>query len=934
MPGSSLRRRPAWKERARFLLPFLTVLVGLTVLAPLPTAAAAGPRHPAAGHREGTHYRNPVIPSNTPDPSIIRGLDGYYYLYTTTVRLGTSRQEHMFPIWRSANLVNWTYVGDALHHVPSWIEGPQYLGSPDVHYFNGRYYMYFSENGTKALPKYNSPAATPAGGVSAIGVLTAPTPAGPWKDAGPSAGGSYKHGPLLPPEWGFCTDPRNPACYNWEFDPYVYTAPGGQRYLYEGSFFGGNRVYELSASGTQIVPNSALQIGHNIRYEANYLIPHVVAGKVSYLLLNSESDCCVGANTPYSVVADRSSSPTGPFSDQNGAPMEWFYGAPTKLTPGESPLADPIWYNLAGEAGGFPVVKQSANGWVGAGGQAAITDLAGQDWLVYVAINQNHPWADNAPAGTAQPLRQLFIDPLDWTKSGWPVVNNGNGPTLAGKSPVTTPEIGDNFNVPGFGAPNFGGRARARWQPISGRWQTGTGIVSGGFLRQGLNSGEAELISTNAPVRNQDGLNLECSLRSLAQTSGTFGCGLATAAGRHAKAGAPLLDASIDPATRQLTVTEHALDGTIAAQASAALPADVNPSDWHQLVVKVNPLAADGPHVTAELDLPDGNPVVIARIAVSQAVMNDMQDRAEVALITDNARAAFDNVSLSELAQATGKLAAPAAPGQPMTALSSNFGGKVGGQFAWLRNNPGLRGFAPDGALSITSNGSLDEYQRLNLSQTNPPELSPTQDVLLEPAPKGNYVVETRMHFDPQTPNQEAGIIIYSDDDTNVQNVVTWNATETMVADIRNMLTPLPPTMAECPLAAPMTGANVAVKQYSHSACPPMSEHTSQEYPASLRCCFVANGQGPSGNYPGGDLDPARITVWLRIYRKGDTYTPWFSLDGHSWTREDAWTLRPSSKNFPIRIGLFAQNNQQTNVQGAEAWFDYFKVSATQRTRP
>lgn len=45
-------------------------------------------------------YRNPVIDYSLPDPSVIEGDDGYYYLYAT-------EDIRNLPIHRSRNLVDW-----------------------------------------------------------------------------------------------------------------------------------------------------------------------------------------------------------------------------------------------------------------------------------------------------------------------------------------------------------------------------------------------------------------------------------------------------------------------------------------------------------------------------------------------------------------------------------------------------------------------------------------------------------------------------------------------------------------------------------------------------------------------------------------------------------------------------------------------------------
>ena len=50
-----------------------------------------------------THYTNPVIGRDAPDPSIIRADNGYFYLYATGE-----------VIYKSQDLVNWDYVGQVL----------------------------------------------------------------------------------------------------------------------------------------------------------------------------------------------------------------------------------------------------------------------------------------------------------------------------------------------------------------------------------------------------------------------------------------------------------------------------------------------------------------------------------------------------------------------------------------------------------------------------------------------------------------------------------------------------------------------------------------------------------------------------------------------------------------------------------------------------
>lgn len=911
---------------------FFIVIVSLALVIVSGTAPSLAATQPSRNYPsdkfQRNWYRNPVIPSNAADPSIIRALDGYYYLYATTARLGTNAALHIFPIWRSTDLVRWTYVQDAFTQVPDWVDSADALWAPDVQYFNGRYYLYFTADKTKALPRYGNP-----DGVSTIGVATAPTPLGPWTDAGPSGGGSFQHGPIVPPSWGWCTDPTSAGCYNWEFDSFVYTGPDGQRWLYEGSFFGGNRLRKLSADGLSLTSDPAIQFGHNIRYEASSIVPREVNGKFYYYMLNSTSDCCAGANSPYSVVANRSTTPNGPFTDQNGAQMEWSYGPVHQYKPGDAPWDSPIWWNLADEGGGYPVLKQNGNRVVGPGGQAVIKDVTGQDWLVYHGIDQQNPWANNGPSGDTSPLRQLYIDRMDWTADGWPIVNNGNGPTWKGKgaavntsdgprfdgnAPVTTPLLGDNFNQGNTGAPNFRGPVSARWKTVSGTWQQGSNPAVGGYQQQTNTTGMSLSVTQNAPKTNASGSIVQCDLRASGQSAqGSYGCATFVTNNGNSKQSS-YVAATIDRAQNQLVLAQYSNDQVTGTPAAVALPSNFVATDWNRLVMTYDPAAST---LAATVENEGGNPLADAHMSLPNTL-----NSGQIALLTNGTAADFDNVTVAERARSVAQPETAPAMGTLDTTRSDNFGNRLGSQWSWLRENSQLRGFAPTGALSLTSNGNLDEWQRLNANASNPPDLPPTQNILLQTAPSGDYMIETKMHFDPQTSNLEAGLIAYSDDDTNVINGIAWNAMLTQVVSIRNMLSPLPGTVQSCSLSAPMSGANVAVKQYTRELCPPQSEHTSQEYPASLACCWAGMGQGPSGSYQGGNLDPSRITVWVRLYRRGDVYTPWFSLDNKTWTRENAWSLKPSSSAFPIKIGVFAQNNQQVTATGAQSWFDYFRV--------
>src|SRR5437763_9554676 len=94
-----------------------------------------------------TSYSNPIIPQNVPDPSIIKALDGYYYIVTSS-DFWEGGSYHILPIFRSLDLVHWIYVADAFSARPGWARGDAGLWAPDIRYFNHQYYMYYNASDT------------------------------------------------------------------------------------------------------------------------------------------------------------------------------------------------------------------------------------------------------------------------------------------------------------------------------------------------------------------------------------------------------------------------------------------------------------------------------------------------------------------------------------------------------------------------------------------------------------------------------------------------------------------------------------------------------------------------------------------------------------------------------------------------------------------
>jgi arabinan endo-1,5-alpha-L-arabinosidase len=380
--------------------PFGAVVALLTALLLVAATLAAITSTEAAADGSTGSYTNPVGEEQLPnfaDPTVIRGRDGYWYAYSTADPLFAGDRYRKMKIGRSADLVSWEYVGEVFTDETE----PRYDGfgddanrmywAPDIEYFDGRYLLYYSYVVNSGSDRH----------WRAIGVATAPHPAGPWTDSGAFVTG--------PETW----EPR-PGVQAWRnvIDPEVVSTPDGSRYLYYGSVNGGVRVVRLSDDGLSAV-GERTQVTLENRYEAAHIVQR---DGYYYLFLSVIGGCCAGPVSAYPVQVARARTPLGPFLDRDGLPV------------------------LGRHAGGTPVQTPNGNRWVSVGHNSLATDLSGQQWLVTHGLDREQPYLQ----GTLN-ARKLAISRLDWV-DGWPTANAGRG-MLDGPepAPVTEAKIADAF---------------------------------------------------------------------------------------------------------------------------------------------------------------------------------------------------------------------------------------------------------------------------------------------------------------------------------------------------------------------------------------------------------------------------------------------------------------------------------------------------------
>ncbi|MFI7650153.1 family 43 glycosylhydrolase [Micromonospora sp. NPDC049460] len=554
----------------------LVAVIGLALAgtASAPAAAAPDPR-----------YRNPVsagFADTFADPVVVRGEDGFWYAYGTTDPLREGEGTfHRVPTARSADLVDWTYVGDAFgaDQRPVYAAPGAGFWAPDVRRVDDRWVMYVTVTDTTVSPD---------GGDFAVGAATAPTPTGPW---------TFADEPVVAPR------PGGGGGWLWTIDPSQFTDVDGRHYLYYGSYYGGISVTELSPDGLRAV-GAPTPVAIDNKFEGSY----VLRRDGWYYLFASTANCCAGPATGYSVHVGRSRSPRGPFVDRDGIPL------------------------TASRAGGTPVLAQNGNRWIGTGHNGFLTDLSGQDWIVYHAIDRADPYLDE-PFGINE--RPMLLDRLDWI-DGWPTVNAGAGPSEGARpAPVTTGRVDERFDA-----------GLAGWRGTAGDWRVSGGRLTGSGTLAGRTSVGGDL-------------RAEADLRPAATGAAGLTLGARVAV-------------RVDTAAGRLV----ARDG--ARTASAPLPAGFDAAAGHNLAVEVR-----GRQLTAEL-----SPARLGDQVAALSLRLDGPVVGRIALTATGGDAGFDNVSVARLHRPVRHAAPEPRAGGLLPAFSDEFTDGLDPAWRWVRPDP------------------------------------------------------------------------------------------------------------------------------------------------------------------------------------------------------------------------------------------------------
>jgi len=119
---------------------------------------------PAYAATDPPGYRNPVIGSDAPDPSVVRIGPEYWAMTTAVTNQGYP------PILRSPDLVHWSQAGSLFTKAPAWTDDSRFW-APEMFRQGDRYLAYYS--------------ARRQNGKMCVAVADATNPIGPYTDHGP-----------------------------------------------------------------------------------------------------------------------------------------------------------------------------------------------------------------------------------------------------------------------------------------------------------------------------------------------------------------------------------------------------------------------------------------------------------------------------------------------------------------------------------------------------------------------------------------------------------------------------------------------------------------------------------------------------------------------------------------------------------------------------
>jgi beta-xylosidase len=322
-----------------------------------------------------------------------------------------------FALLRSRDLVNWEKAGYVFQTRPAWAKGD--FWAPEIIADGGRFLVFYTARRDEGPKKR---------GTLCVAVATAVAPAGPYTDHGPLTCQIPERANVGSIDADFIRDERG--------DPYlVWKADGNDAEPDEPTSI---YAQQLSADGTKLL-GKRREILRNTLSSWEH---HVTEG--SFILRRGDwfyhfysGNACCGRACSYALGVARSHKLLGPWEKYNKNPI--------------------IAANREWQCPGHGSIVETEDG---------------RDFLLYHSYRQRRD--------TFQIGREAVLDEVTWGADGWPMVNDGHGPSSVAPAPLgiagrdTGAEFFDGFNR---------AELNPEWQwPLDNMQSAAVEVAGGGYL--------------------------------------------------------------------------------------------------------------------------------------------------------------------------------------------------------------------------------------------------------------------------------------------------------------------------------------------------------------------------------------------------------------------------------------------------------------------
>ena len=293
---------------------------------------------------------SPLVAGDRPDPTVLRADDGEYVTATTSGGWAPS-----FRVLRSPDLRSWRTTGEVFRRPPRWVQS--LFWAPELTRLGGGYAIFYSALHRSSRRWF------------CLGVATAPTPEGPWRDRGrPLRCGS--NGSIDPQP---VRDEAGRLNLVWKAD--------GNQFARPTPIF----AQRLREDGMQLLGRPHELIRNDRAWEGRVVeAPLVLSRPDGYLYMLYSAGLCCSKRCHYKVGVARARRLFGPWRKYSGNPI------------------------LVG-----------GNGWRCPGHTGVIDDGAGG----LIALFHAYRAGAERLAG-----RQLLGAPLTFGPTGWPAIGDGRPP--------------------------------------------------------------------------------------------------------------------------------------------------------------------------------------------------------------------------------------------------------------------------------------------------------------------------------------------------------------------------------------------------------------------------------------------------------------------------------------------------------------------------